>query len=475
MNPPLRKLSVVVLIMFVTLMVALTYIQFFRAPSLNADGRNVRTLYAQYGTDRGNLVVGGEAITSSEPVDDAYKFQRMYANGPLYAPLTGYFSVAFNSMTELERSQNGILSGSDSSLFTQRLQQLITGAQPKGGSVSLTIDPVIQQAAADALAGQKGAIVALEPSTGKILALVTTPTYDPNTLATHDATAAQQAWEELNADPDKPLMNRATSGDLYPPGSSFKIVTVAAMEEEGITSDSVIEAPTTYTLPGTATDVTNFVGECGDGSGQTSLRTALVLSCNTPFAIAGVEMGAQKLMDKAAEFGFGQELDLGIDYTPSLFPEPSDDAALAMDAFGQRDIQTTPLQMAMVAAAVANHGTLMKPYLVDQTLSADLSVISTTAPEEFSQPMSRAIADDITSMMKDVVADRYVGARVPGVDVAGKTGTAENAEAPHAWFIGFDAGENPKIALAVFVENGGLGGDVAGPLAAQVIQAAVNR
>lgn len=477
MNPPLRKLSAIVMVMFLTLMVAVTYIQFFKAPDLNADARNVRTLYREYGTDRGPIIVAGNAITTSEPVDDPYKYQRTYVNGPDYAHVTGYFSTVYNSMTGLERAENGVLGGSDSSLVTQRLQELITGKQPQGGAIALTIDPDAQAAAIKALGNRKGAVVAIDPKTGAILALVSTPSFDPNLLAAHDSATATTAWTELNADPAKPLYNRAIAGDLYAPGSSFKILTAAAMLENGLTADSLVEAPTELKLPGTSHIVHN-PGEraCGDGSGNVPFRQAFLESCNTAFAIGGMELGDEKMMDMAEAFGFGQELSIPLKVTPSQFPKPANQAALAMDSFGQQDIRVTPLQMAMVAAAISNDGELMKPYLVAQTLTADLEVISTTEPSSLGSPISSKTAKELEKMMADVV-NKGTGtyAALGNVQVVGKTGSAEIGVGvePHAWFVGYET-EN-RVAVAVFVENGGDGGQQAGPIAGKVIDAVVNK
>ncbi len=472
MNPPIKKLTVVITLMFVVLMTALTYIHFFQAPSLNADSRNARTIYREYNTDRGDIIVAGSAIASSQPSEDKYKYQRTYTNGPLYAALTGYFSVRYDALTGLERAQNSVLSGSDSSLFAQRIQDLITGKQPTGGSVSLTINPEAQTAAAQALGNRAGAVVAIEPSTGRILALYSSPSYDPNQLASHDWDTAKNAWEAISNDPAKPTLNRATGGDLYPPGSTFKIITASAMLESGLTADSLIDAPTTYNLPGSSAVVTNTSGACGDGSGKATMRTALVLSCNTAFASGAVSLGADKIIQQAEAYGFNKEVDIGLPTSASLFPTPDDDAALALDAFGQKDIQASALQMAMVSAAVANHGILMKPYIVDETLTSDLQTISRTEPKEFSRPISPQTADELTSMMKDVVT-AHPSTGVAGVPTAGKTGTAENSGEPHAWYMAFDIAQTPRVAVAVFVQNGGDGASEAGPIAAQVIKAVV--
>lgn len=478
MNPPLRKLTAVVIIMFVTLMVAATSLQFFRAPSLNADDRNARTLYKEYGVDRGPITVAGEPITGSEAITSPYKYQRTYLQGQLYAPITGYFSVIHNSITGIERAENGILGGSDDRLAPQRLQELISGATPKGGGVELTINPAAQKAAWDALGHRKGAVVAIEPSTGKILALVSKPSYDPNTIASHDRATASEAWKSATADPTKPLLNRAIGDELYAPGSVFKIITAAAMIEGGASADSKVEAPHSYSPPGTSHEIFN-PGQrtCGDGSGEVPLRVAFTQSCNTPFAIGGLNAGAEKMQDMAKAFGFGQDLTIPLRVRPSQFPEPADKAALAMDSFGQRDVTVSPLQMAMVAAAVANKGTLMTPYLVDKTFTADLGVVSTTSPRQFGTPISKETASELTSMMIDVVnkgAGAY--AALSHVQVAGKTGSAEvpNAE-PHAWFTGFDASDKPRVAVAALIINGGDGGRNAGPVARAVINAVVGK
>ncbi|WP_124054501.1 peptidoglycan D,D-transpeptidase FtsI family protein [Arcanobacterium ihumii] len=478
MNPPLRKLSTVVAIMFVTLMLAVTYIQFFKAPELNADSRNVRTLYREYGTNRGPVIVAGQPIAQSEPIDDAYQFLRKYPNGDLYAHITGFFSIAHNSMTGIERSENPVLGGSDSSLAASRIQDLFTGRQPQGGGVSLTINPVAQKAASDGLGNRRGAVVAIEPSTGKILALVSKPSFDPNLIATHNREQAKNAWTSLQEAENKPFLNRALGGDLYSPGSVFKVVTAAAMIENGMNPDSVVDSPTTWTPPGTSSEIRNNEGNCGDGSGKSSLRTAFVESCNTTFAIAGVNLGAEKLTQTAESFGFHKDLSIPLFVRPSVLPIAKDKPTLAMDAFGQRDVLASPIQMAMVAATVANHGIEMKPYLVDQILSPDLETISETKPEEFGNPISKETASHLASMMVDVV-EKGTGtsARINGVSVAGKTGTAQvgGGRDAHSWFIGFDANNSSKVAVAVFVENGGYGNSAAAPVARDVIKAVIGK
>jgi hypothetical protein len=293
MNDQIRRLTVVVVLMFLALMVASTSVQFVQAGDLNADGRNVRTIYREYGRERGPIVVEGTPIVTSEPVDDAYSYLRVYQQPEAYAHVTGYFSVVHSSMTGMERAGNEVLNGDDPGLLLARLQSLFTGSQPRGGAVELTIDPAVQAAAIEGLGDQRGAAVALDPSTGAILAMYSSPSFDPNGLASHDRAEAQAAYDALVADPDRPLLNRAIGGDTYAPGSTFKLVTASAMLESGLTPDSLVDAPTQYTLPGSQSIMHNpGQAACGDGSGETTLRQALIQSCNTPFAGRGVRLRA---------------------------------------------------------------------------------------------------------------------------------------------------------------------------------------
>lgn len=484
MNQPIRRIATLTCLMFLALLISVTMVQFVRAPELVADSRNSRTIYEEYGRERGPIIVADHPIVTSEPVDNLYSFQRTYNQGELYAHATGYFSVAFNSMTGVERAENGVLGGSDQSLALQRIKDLITGNSQRGGGVELTLDPEIQQAAVDALAGQKGAIIVLEPDTGRILAMVSVPSYDPNLLATHDSAAAQENYDALLADPGQPLLNRATGGELYTPGSVYKVVTATAMLENGYSMDERIEAPTEYVPAGTTHAIHN-PGElaCGDGSGEATLLESLRQSCNTPFAIASVDLGEDVMREQAEKFGFGQDLSIPLTVRPSQFPDTQGEAELAQVGFGQSELRTSPLQMAMVASAIANDGSLMQPYLVERTLTSDLDEVSTTSPKEFSQAMTPDTANALTEMMVEVVANGTGHrAQIQGVDVAGKTGTAEISSTipPHAWFIGFAPADNPEVAIAVMVENGGNkgfgtdGGSLAAPMAQSVMLTALN-
>ncbi|HLT83226.1 MAG TPA: penicillin-binding transpeptidase domain-containing protein [Phototrophicaceae bacterium] len=481
MNTPVRRLATVVALMFLALMVAATSIQYFQAPSLNADGRNVRTIYREFGQDRGPIIVAGEAIASSTPVDSNYRYQRSYPQPELYAHTTGYFAAALSSMTGMELAANDVLGGSADSLVVQRLQDLVTGRQPQGGSVELTLDPVAQQAAWDALGDQRGAIVALDTRTGAILAMVSKPSFDPNLLATHDGAAASDAYDALLADPTDPLVNRAVAGDLYAPGSSFKVVVAAAaIEQDNLEADSPVPSPAQLQLPLSTRVVSNPGGIQCTGNDTAPLRYTMEQSCNTTFAQLGMDLGEDVLREQAEAFGFGQPLQVPLRVTPSRFPEGMDAAQTAMSSIGQYDVRVTPLQMAMVSQAIANGGRQMQPYLVATERNADLEVVATTEPTELRRSVSPRTSEVLTELMTSVVANGTGrAAQLPGIAVAGKTGTAQSGTdaPPHAWFTSFAPADDPRVAVAVVVENGGIEGDVASggttaaPIAREVLAA----
>ena len=484
MNTPIRRVFSVVLVMFLALMVAGTVIQYGQAASLNSDSRNVRALYREVGRDRGPIVVAGEAVAVSRPVEDAFGSLRTYPQGELMAHVTGYYSVV-HGLTGLERTENALLNGTSGSLLLERIQALFTGRQPAGGSAELTIDPEAQRAGLEAFGNQRGGAVAIDPSTGAILALISLPTFDPNLLASHDTRAVTTAFSDLTSDPHEPLQNRAIAGDLYPPGSTFKLVTTAALLETGdYTPRTLVEAPDTYQLPGSTAQLGNPGGAtCGSGTTVT-LEFALQESCNTPFAMLAVELGDDALRRQAEAFGFGQDLEIPLTATPSVFPADPDPAQTAMSAIGQFDVRATPLQMAMVSAAIGNGGSLMQPYLVETTRGPDLAVLSQTQPRTLSQAISGASAAQLRDMMVNVVQNGTgTRAQIPGVQVAGKTGTAQTSAGnpPHAWFTAFAPATNPQVAVAVVVEDGGnLGGAatgsaVAAPIARAIMEAVLDR
>jgi peptidoglycan glycosyltransferase len=477
MNRALRKVAVAALVMFGALLVNANVIQVGEASGLKNNQHNVRLLYTQYSHQRGPIVVAGHAVAESVKTNDTLKYLRVYPQGPLYAPVTGFYSLVYGA-TGIEHDENSILSGDSDQLFTRRLSDYFTGRTPQGGAVVLTLNPAAQRVAFDALAGHRGAVVALDPRTGAILTLVTQPSYDPSLLTTHNTTQIQAAWRRLQANADGPLLDRALN-QTYPPGSTFKVVTTAAALSSGrFTPDSRLPAPHQLALPQTTHKLSNFQGEtCGSG-GSISLSDALRISCNTAYGALGLRLGAETIRKQAEAFGFGQSLSIPLPVAASRFPSDIPAPEVAFSAIGQYGDAVTPMQMAMVAAGIANGGVVMKPYLVARTLAPDLSVLSRTSPTELSRAVTPRVADELTTMMERVVTSGTgTAAQVPGVTVAGKTGTAENVpgKPTHAWFICFAPAQNPQVAVAVIVENGGVGGTAAAPIAQRVLRTLLHR
>lgn len=481
MNAPIRRLSTLVAVLFATLLFAVTWIQFVSARAINDLPGNTRSLLASYNRERGSILVAGEAIARSTPAKDELKWNRVYPMPTRYAHVTGYYSFVYGPGGGVEGAENALLSGTSDTLFYRRVSDLLTGHDPVGASLELTINPAAQAAADEALGTQRGAVVALDPGTGAILAMVSHPAYDPGDLSAHSSASVEKAWKRLLSDDGDPLINRAIAGDLYPPGSTFKLITAAAALESGkYTQDSVIPGPATLKLPGVTTPLPNHDGQpCGPND-KTSLLHALVISCNTAFADLGMTLGPENLRDQAAKFGFGQPLKIPMSVTPSVVPAGMNEPNTAQAAIGQFSVRATPLQMAMVAAAIGNDGVVMKPYLVRRVLTSSLKTIDETSPQTLSEAVSTGTARQLTTMMKAVVAEGTGRpAQIAGVEVAGKTGTAEHAPgaAPHAWFTAFAPADKPKVAVAVVVEDGGTmgseaaGGLVAGPIAKAVIEA----
>jgi penicillin-binding protein A len=473
-NAPLRKVAISVLVLFTLLIVNVNYIQVVRSDELRNDPSNTRVLAAQYDRERGAIVVAGNAIAESVPTDGRLKYLRQYPQGELYAAVTGYHSLIYNN-SQLERAENDLLSGSDGRLALRRLADLFTGRDPAGGDVVLTLDPAVQEAAMAGLERVTGAVVALDPDTGAILAMASTPTYDPTLLSSHDPAAIRAYWDELDAAERDPRLNRAI-GDNYPPGSLFKVVVSAAALADGYTPDTVVPAPDELPLPNSSRVIPNFNGSSCSSTGEQTLNDALTISCNTAFAQLGMDLGEDRVREMAEAFGMdGETFDIPLRVQGSSIGDVEDDAALAQTSIGQRDVRMTPLQAALVAATVANDGVQMKPYLVDQLQAPDLTVIDSTQPEEWREAVSVDVANQLTEMMVSVV-DNGSGraARIQGVKVAGKTGTAQVSEdvADHTWFMGFAPADDPKIAVAVFVANGGgTGGERSAPIAGDVMQA----
>ena len=459
--------------MFGALLVNANIVQVGQAESLKNNPDNHRILYSEYSHRRGAIVVDGHAVALSKRVHDQYKYLRTYPGGAIYAPITGYYSFNYGS-TGIESAENEILSGDSDKLFVRRLSDYFTGRTPQGGAVELTIEDKAQQAAYSALSGKRGAVVALDPRTGAVLALATAPSFDPTQLAAHNFRAVSSAYRQLSHDPGSPLLDRAIN-QTYPPGSTFKVITTAAALASGkFTPSSQLPAPNELSLPQTTHKLQNFQGEQCNGGSNISLADALRVSCNTAFGGLGLRLGQSEIRKQANAFGFDHALSIPMGVARSTYPSNLSRPEVAFSAIGQDSDAVTPLQMAMVAAGVANGGVVMQPYLVAKTLAPDLSTLSTASPHEFSRATSPTVAGELTRMMQSVVTSGTgTAAQIPGVSVAGKTGTAENqpGQPTHAWFIGFAPAQNPQVAVAVLIEHGGVGGVTAAPIARQVMQA----
>ena len=480
MNNQIRKIFIIVLLMFALLGVGVTNTQFISASSLNADARNQRTILHAAETDRGPIIVDKTAIASSEREEDSKRYVRTYSEGPLYAPVTGYFSSVGNASTGIEAAEEDVLDGQSQTLLGQRLRNLLTGQNRQGGGVSLTLNSQMQKAAAEALGNRKGAVVALDAQTGAVLAMYSSPTFDPNQLASSDAGAVSDAFSALSSDPSNPLLNRAIS-QRYAPGSTFKILTTIALIENNLADpDMHMPSPVSTTLPGTATEVSNIESStCGDGN--PTLTEAFARSCNTTFVLASEKLTHTDLSDLTNRFEFGTSQKIPLSVTASQFPDSTDSAQLAMSSIGQYSVKVTPLELAMVSQTIANKGTMMRPYMISQIVDSDLQVQSETSPVRVGQKISPEIASQMTELMQGVVSQPYgtgTEMALPGISVAAKTGTAEVGDGSgraNAWAVGFAPADNPKIAFAVLVEGDDSrpvphGGSDAGPIARALLQ-----
>jgi peptidoglycan glycosyltransferase len=476
---------VAAIILMLALMANSTYLQAFRAGELNGRNDNRRVRDSQFSVNRGPILVGSTPIAKSTESNDRFVFQRTYpANiAQIYAPVTGFYSYLYGR-AGIELSQNSELNGSDPSMAFRRVIDVITDRRQQGASVSLTLNAAAQVAAYKGLAGKKGAVVAIEPKTGKVLALVSLPSYDPNELAGHDLSKVSASWKALNADKDKPMSNRAIK-EVYPPGSTFKLVTAAAALSSGkYNPQTQVRSPAELDLPQTTVKLVNENGRNCGGSDNATLTVALRNSCNTAFGSVGLELGADALREQAEKFGFGERQLPELGAAASQFPTDPNAPQVAQSAIGQFDVRATPLQMAMVAAGIANGGDVMKPYIVQNIKTADLKTVSETKPESLHQAVSADVAAQLTAMMVDVVKNGTgKPGQISGIDVAGKTGTAQTSpeKPPFAWFTAFAPANDPKIAVAVMIEDANVprndiaGGTLAAPIAKDVMEAVLNQ
>ncbi|MFJ9826869.1 penicillin-binding transpeptidase domain-containing protein [Streptomyces sp. NPDC101160] len=481
MNKPLRRVAIFCGLLVLALLLRDNWLQFARAEELNANPKNKRVTIERYSNARGNIIVDGKPITGSvDSGDDFYAFKRTYVDGPMWAPVTGYASQAFDA-SQIEKIEDGILTGNDDRLFFDRTLAMFTGEKKKGGDVVTTLSGEAQKAAFKGLGSKTGAVVAIEPSTGKILALASTPSYDPGSFAGYH-NKDSEAWNALEKDKEKPKLNRALR-EIYPPGSVFKVVTAAAALESGKITD--INAPTDtpegWKIPLSTMPMKNHASGCANAS----LNEALRISCNSVFAKLGDDVGRDKMLEMAQKFGFNSEQFVPVRAVASVYDKNADRGGNALSSIGQFNTATTPLQMAMVTAAIANDGKLMKPYMIDELRAPNLDVIKKTEPEELSRPISQKTAQQLQAMMENVVENGtgQNAALGGGVKVGGKTGTAQhgekNSKRPYAWFISYArTDQGSPVAVAVIVEDSAgidrediSGGGLAAPIAKAVMKA----
>ncbi|WP_051776935.1 penicillin-binding transpeptidase domain-containing protein [Kitasatospora phosalacinea] len=474
------------MLLIVALALQATRVQVFQKDELDHNAANQRATIQRYSQPRGNLLVAGQPVTGSAETGGRYAYQRTYTDGPLYAAVTGYSSQTYGN-TQLEGVYDDVLSGTDPKLAGWAVWDAVTRQQQPGGDVVTTIDPAAQRAAVQGLGSQKGAVAAIEPATGRILALVSTPSYDPGSFAGTSA-ADQNAWKKLQDDPEQPMLNRALR-QIYPPGSTFKVVTAAAALASGVVTDvdAPTDAPYPYVMPGTTTPLDNDTSACNRAG--LSLDEAMTLSCNSVMGYLGVQTGLDRMTAMAQDFGFNDaRLDVPVRAARSNFDTDMNQSQLALSSIGQYDTAATPLVMAMVAAGAANDGQVMSPQLVDKLTKADGTQVQLMHPALHHQAFGAGVARQLRQLMVDVVENGTGrNARIPGAEVGGKTGTAQhgvdNSGTPYAWFIAWarPAGSTavPPVAVAVVVADSQAtdvtGGGLAAPVARSVMQAVLNR
>ncbi|QOV39192.1 penicillin-binding protein 2 [Streptomyces ferrugineus] len=479
MNKTIRRASVFTLLLVFALLIRATWVQFYDGRALADDKDNRRNTIALYSEPLGNIVVGGRSVTGSartESGDLAYK--RTYTDGSLYAAVTGYSSQAFGA-TQLEGVYRDLLDGTDNRL--KSVLDTVTNKRADPGNVITTIDPDVQKAAYDALGEKKGAAVAIDPTTGRILAVVSTPSYDPSRITTGDSAA----WEELTKDADKPMTNRALRQPL-PPGSTFKLVVAAAALEDGLYSsvDERTESPDPYPLPQSSDTLGNEnpSAPCENAS----IRVALQYSCNNVFGKMAVDLGQDKVREMAEKFGFNDDAqDVPVRAYTSVYPSDMDKAQTALSGIGQFDVTATPLQMAMVSAAIVNGGKLVSPHMVSQITNSGGDVLENYDDQaDTEEIVSSDTAEQLQSAMRTVVADGTgTNAQISGATVGGKTGTAQhgenNSKTPYAWFTSYGKADGKEVAVAVLVEQSDAarsevsGNGLAAPVAKAMMRAAL--
>jgi penicillin-binding protein A len=506
MDRQIRRLGIAFVALFAVLFAQVAYVQVVAADRIAGNPANApRQIAAQYAVERGQILAANLttvlATSRANPDPESpYRFLRTYPGGALWGQITGYYSRIYG-LTGLEQAMDPYLAGNAPEFTTQNLTDIVTGRPKHGGTVITTLVPRIQAAAAKALGDHEGAVVAIDPRYGDILAMYSNPSFDPNPISSGTPEAMRTAWQRVTTDPARPLVSHAFQ-DLYLPGSSFKVITASAALENEWGPDKTWKNPHHLELPGTDAHIENFGDElCSGGSSTVTMIQAFESSCNVTFAEIGMALGGDKLAAQAQAYGLcrtqpveGAATSCLDDTIPFIlpgwqtarFPDPSyfeqNDAALARSAIGLDNDQVNPLHLGLIAAAVANGGTMYEPRLVTEVRDPTTGeTLHSFAPADHSHPLTAANAADLRRMMVQVVnsGTGYL-AQIPGVTVAGKTGTAGNIEGPpNAWFTSFapaGEGQQARIAVAVIVLDGGgldneaTGGQVAAPIAKAVME-----
>jgi peptidoglycan glycosyltransferase len=499
MERRIRRLGIALVLLFTVLFGQLAYVQVFAADDIKSNPANFsRQLIAEYNVQRGKILTAdGLVLAESVPAPEGsrYRYERRYPQGDLYGYITGFYSRIYGR-SALEQSMNSYLSGEASELALSTFTDLFLGREKRGGNIFVTVDPNLQEVARTALGADEGAVVAMDPRTGDILALYSTPGFDPSKLSSGSDAEMRQAWKRLNADPDKPLL-ALSHQELFLPGSSFKIVTASAGLENGYGPQSPWPNPHRLTLPLTNEQLQNFGDDhCNGGSSQITMIEAFEESCNVTFAEVGLRVGAERLAAQARAYGLcgtlpperttcdRQLIDFELPFQNGRFPEPEyferNDPLLAFSAIGLDNDLVNPLEMALMASAVANGGVMPQPRIVSEVRDSQGRVAREFGVRTVRRAITGSTAATLTQMMIAVVNNGSgYRAAIPGIQVAGKTGTATNGEgrAPNAWFTAFAPAQAPRIAVSVIVLDGGnlgseaTGGQVAAPIVRAVIEA----
>ncbi|WP_103760170.1 penicillin-binding protein 2 [Streptomyces sp. SM10] len=494
MNRPLRHIAIFCGLLMLALLIRTNWLQYAKSEELATHEHNRRVKITQFATPRGDIIVGGKAITGSKEVQGTdFKYQRTFKQGAMYAPVTGYASQA-QGMSLLEKTYDSVLSGQDERFAFQQAKDILTGEERKGGDVVTTIDPKAQETAYKGLTDldARGAVVALEPATGKVLAMVSTPSYDPSVFAGNSFKEGDK-FQALVDDKGKPLANRPLR-ETFPPGSTFKILTAAAALEHGVVTDvdARTDAASPYRLPLSSSTISS---EAGDATcDKASMKTAMQYSCNNVFLDAALKVGDKGMRETAEKFGFNEDVyseafgDMLA--TKSLYPEKLDKPGTALTGMGQGSLTSTPMQMAMITAALANDGKLMQPYVVDQLRGPDVSVLEEHEPQLMSQAVSEETAKKVQEMMEFTAKEGSAKrALIDGVTVGGKTGTAQRGndvtkEVPYGWFVSYGKNSDGRsVAVAVFIDPTAMdisrsdisGGGLGAPIARNVMKAVLGK